>query len=349
MSVIVIVVMLAIMVFICHSIIEAYFLPQMNSVYKALNESKRAWKKDEPGYTYTLSASKTYNGIGINPKTYASRDHISAPEKLEEKLQSYWSNRTAIKFLINHIKDSPSLCKPDSIISSANQQAYLNYFLLALRRTDVTLYKKIVGKAFGYKFLSNSAHTLYRRDQRNSDTIFHKGGFQLLDDDGIFSSNPNGPSTSKTNHTAQNHSSLWTNKHGVSTAKIIPFLWYGRQDPDKKNYSKKTGKYDKPDRYYVIKLPKNHNLLLVDVIGSECNRANLNKLKKDFPEDAKKREELREVNSWDPIPPRYIYARVKDHTFFNSTIRGKVNKVNDCYESSYSVNPRIDLSPRGCY
>lgn len=311
-------------------VLKALFRGERSLLVSVATEAAEKYKQDSV-IPYRTASTGVQAGIA----TWFKRDWASTPGDFVSKLTNCWINYSAVNLVIAHLKQSDSLWK-----KGGNPHVYLNTFLRELRVRDVDLYKYIIGKAFSIKFITNGSQTFYRRDRRNSRTIF-EGGFGLQE--GIII-NPNAAAIPKTKHTGQESLEGWTENHGVSTSKVVPPKWYGRHDKDKLNWSKKSKKYDKPDRYYTIFLPSYHNLLLIDVTNSPCNKGNLRK--------KPHRRALQEVNSMDSIPKQYIYSRNKEECFFSSRRswgnRGTKNKTNPNYDKSYHVEP-AKLPPRGNY
>lgn len=149
-----------------------------------------------------------------------------------------------------------------------------NYFLSILRKESIYLYKRVVERRYGIHFISNHAQTLYRRDTRPHDLIFHQG-FQLKENE------HNHPETRK-----NTYSQLITEDYGVSFSPKHPPSSYGN-----------------PNEMYVIELPENHDLLFIDVIHCKENQRAI--ALEDFLQH--------EWNACDDLPQHFIKGLLITH------------------------------------
>lgn len=153
------------------------------------------------------------------------------------------------KACIKFLQDNGSLFDP----YLSNIHSFTNYFLFYLRHENFDGYKAIVGKTYGIAFISNEAHTFYRKDTRNSATIF-ANGFRLKKASNQYSTRKH------------KYRQPYTNSHGISLSKSILSI------------TKYKG------TFYTVSLPQGHSLLLIDICASPCNKNNLNQNRKKLQE-----------------------------------------------------------------
>ena len=188
------------------------------------------------------------------------------------------------------------ICRGSLWDGKSTNHLFTNYFLLCLRRVNINGYRKLVGEAYGISFISEEIK-LNRRDQRATDIIYREG-FQLQEADNL-------PSTRKSCY-----ASLITGSHGISLSKVSPPEQYGHF-------------------FYEVNLPKDHDLLLIDILASPRNQGLAT-------ED---RLLLQEVNSLDDIPYQYVRCCW--------IANNKVWTFNTGF-SSNNIGP-ISRPARGCY
>lgn len=202
----------------------------------------------------------------------------------------------SMKVAIQLLTDKGSLWD----LARSNTHSFNNYFLRLLRVRNIKIYREVVEAVYKVKFIEGSI-VLYRRDSRAPFDIFHEG-FKLKN-------SPNRPEARKLHYV-----NPVTRDYGISFSKYDPPLRFG-------NF------------VYTIVLPKNHNLLLVDIVGSPRNLLQL----------TSERIRLGEVNSLDNIPACYI-----QHCIEKRPGHADHRTINPHFSSETVLTPR-SFRYRGCY
>lgn len=256
------------------------------TLVSAFDEAKLKFNHD----SVLTPFSTTSTGVTVGFLSFLY--HGNTPNQLKKDLKSCLTDSESIKIFTNHLKHSGCLYS-----GIGNPYQFENYMLQEIRVNNIALYKEIIGSLFGIKFLDNNSVTLYRRDGRRAEEIFEQG-FKLKSG---WLYNPNAAHINKDVYV-----DIVTYDHGVSTAKTIPPVEYS---PAKSMFSEARRHY-----YYVIKFPKNHNFLLVDIVASPRNKNNLSTY----------RRNLQEINCMQDIPREWITCKVKERQnhmrFFNKVI-----------------------------
>lgn len=253
-----------------------------------LSDSKKPFSKSQLGGRFGL--------FSLFDKPKLSKKAI----EIQKKLPLCQTYKEASDGVITLLSTKGSLWD----FEKGNRYSFNNYFLICLRYQNCDAYRDIVGRAYGIQFVTGEI-TLYRRDKRGKDIIF-KNGFELKP------GSSNDPFIRKLYYAEPA-----TYSHGVSFAKSIPPLHYGKS------------------HCYIVKLPPKHEFLLVDIVKSPRNKGFLTQYQLN----------LQEVNSLDDIPGVNIYACRS--TIFASN-KMTEEKINHYFEPV--VLPLEDKRfKRGCY
>lgn len=154
-------------------------------------EKRYPWSKSKLGGHFGLFSGLRH---GTLPTEFGRKVLFETKDSKEEE------EKACIKFL----QDNGSLFDP----YLSNIHSFTNYFLFYLRHENFDGYKAIVGKTYGIAFISNEAHTFYRKDTRNSATIF-ANGFRLKKASNQYSTRKH------------KYRQPYTNSHGISLSKSI--------------------------------------------------------------------------------------------------------------------------------